>query len=69
MADYDISRCVSLQNYDRYVSNSANLNRKRVRLVGTFQTDATGGHPMVRLNACSKAALAIDESILIQEVK
>jgi hypothetical protein len=58
---FDTDHCISLQNYERFWSKESKFNRRWVVASGVFYADATGGRPMVRLNACSKLALALDE--------
>jgi hypothetical protein len=59
-ANGNTTRCISLSGYDDLRDHAADFDGKVVEITGTFISDATWGGRIVRLGACSDAALRVD---------
>jgi hypothetical protein len=61
MEGFDVSKCLSLQNYQQFESGPiSRFNRTFVKVSGVFSKDVTQGRPLIRWNACSDEAIALD---------
>lgn len=56
-------RCISLENYEWLRDRSAEFDGKYVQVTGTFHRDIVGHRFIVRLEACSNAALVLSPGI------
>lgn len=54
------SACLSIENYEWLRAKSPHFDGRRVEATGIFRKDVVGDKFVVRLDACSRAALRLD---------